>query len=391
MSARCRRAVALVLPYLKARGTELQALQLVQGLKRLGWRCSVIVTQGWGDADVIAAFADAAADLQLLQPPLCPGLKRVHRRRVFGLRRALARSGCSVVLSRAGMTNMIAGLAAGSLGLPSVAVLSTAVTSPDPASRRCVPPRAWAEVLWRLRRGWPSRFVCVSRQSLRNLQAAYPGLEAISTVIVNGVGTGPLLPDRDTTPALPGFDGAHLHLCSVGSLECGRKGLDLLIQAMALLRRPAPRPLLLTLIGTGPDEQRLQAMVAELELGPHVRFAGEIRHPQQLVRQADLFVLPSRREGLPNALLEAMAVGTCALAADCPTGPAEVIRHGETGWLVPAGSAEALAEAMAFLLDRPELRRRLAEAGQQSVLAEFGTERCAAAYDRLLTGLIERA
>ncbi|MFM7311884.1 MAG: glycosyltransferase family 4 protein [Cyanobium sp.] len=386
MPAEPSRCVALVLPYLKARGTELQALQLVRGLSQRGWRCTLMVTQGWGDPDVVAAFEASGARVMLLPPPLAPGLKRVHRRRVLPLRHALARSGCRVVLSRAGMGNQLAGLAARSLGLPCVAVLSSGVGPPSPAQRS----RPWDGLLWRLRLGFPSRIVCVSQQSLQHLQARLPGLRPISMAIVNGVAATAPLPVPAAEPQLR-FDPSLLHLCSVGSLECERKGLDLLLEALALVQDRCPRPLLLTLIGTGPDQTRLEDMARQLGLSDQVRFAGEIRGPQRLVAQADLFVLPSRREGLPNALLEAMAVGTCALAADCPTGPAEVIRPGDTGWLVPAGAAEPLADGLVQLLNQPELRRRLGEAGRRSVLADYGSERCADAYDQLLTSLVERA
>ena len=378
--------MALVLPYLKARGTELQALQLVRGLSQRGWHCALIVSQGWGDPEVISAFEAAGARVTLLQPALAVGRKRVHRRRLLPLRQALARSGCRVVLSRAGMGNQLAGLAARSLALPCVAVLSGGVSPAGVGA----PTRPWSQLLWSLRQGFPSRIVCVSRQSLLHLQARFPGLRRISLAIANGVAASPLLPASAAEPQLR-FDPAHLHLCTVGSLECDRKGLDLLLEALALACARCPRPLLLTLIGTGPDQGRLEALAAELGLAEQLRFVGEVRAPQRLVAQADLFVLPSRREGLPNALLEAMAVGTCALAADCPTGPAEVIRHGETGWLVPAGCAEPLAEALVLLLGDPDRRRRLGEAGRRSVNETYGTERCAAAYDQLLTGLIEQA
>lgn len=380
------RSLAIVLPYLKARGTELQALQLARGLTQRGWSCSLIVSQGWGDPEVIAAFEATSVRVELLLPALASGRKRVHRRRLLPLRQALARSGCQVVLSRAGMGNQLAGLAARSIALPFVAVLSGGVS---PASVQA-PTRPWSQLLWSLRQGFPTRIVCVSRQSLLHLQAQFPGLRPISLAIPNGVAACPPLPAPAAEP-LPGFDPAQLHLCTVGSLECDRKGLDLLLEALAVARAHCPRPLLLTLIGSGPDRARLEAMAARLGLADQVRFAGECRAPQRLVAQADLFVLPSRREGLPNALLEAMAVGTCALAADCPTGPAEVIRHGETGWLVPAGCAEPLAEALVLLLGDPDLRRRLGEAGRRSVNEIYGSERCAAAYDQLLTGLIERA
>ena len=91
--------------------------------------------------------------------------------------------------------------------------------------------------------------------------------------------------------------------------------------------------------------------------------------------QASLFVLSSRYEGIPNVLLEAMAYGCACLAVDCPTGPAELIRHDQDGWLLPEEtSVAALAEAMETLIKQPELRRRLGRSAR-SVRDRFAESR----------------
>ncbi|MEA3004232.1 MAG: hypothetical protein QOH81_3020, partial [Sphingomonadales bacterium] len=94
-----------------------------------------------------------------------------------------------------------------------------------------------------------------------------------------------------------------------------------------------------------------------------VRFEAFTDNPWAWVARAELFVFPSRWEGFPNALAEALACGTAALAADCRFGPGELIRHGVSGWLVPPEDVEALAGGLDRLLGDAGLRAGLAAGG----------------------------
>lgn len=375
--------VAFVLPYLKARGTELQALHLARQLCSRGWTVRLFVIQGWGLEPVLDAFRQSGAFVEMLGPPVRVGQKAIDWYRWPRLVWRLHRCGASVVFSRAGMANRFACLAAWAAARPSVAVLSSAVIVPDGWR-----PSFWASLRQRLLWGWPTRIVAVSLQSLGRLQVAFPELRHRSMAITNGV-----LPPLATTPERfclpehtlePGF----FHLCTVGSLEVVRKGLDVMLQALALLASCGYHDCRLTLVGSGDDQSSLEELGARLGISSMLSFVGECANPQGLVAQADLFVLPSRREGLPNALLEAMHVGTCVVAADCPTGPAEIIEHGETGFLVPVADPQALADQIAQLRLRPDQRRAVAAAGQRMVIERYSPERCADAYHRLLLGVM---
>jgi glycosyltransferase involved in cell wall biosynthesis len=82
------------------------------------------------------------------------------------------------------------------------------------------------------------------------------------------------------------------------------------------------------------------------------------------MRQADVFLLTSEFEGLPNSLIEAQALGIPAVSTDCPTGPAEIIERGTTGVLVPVGNAAAIADAILDMLSDAPSRRRMAAAAR---------------------------
>ena len=134
----------------------------------------------------------------------------------------------------------------------------------------------------------------------------------------------------------------------MGSVGClaARKDYGTLLEALALLagrglRRSAPR--WSATAWSGPRSRRGRGA---LGLAPRVRFLGERAGVERLLPGMDVFVLSSREEGIPNALLEAMAAGRPCVAT-AVGGTPEVLRDGETGWLVPPADPAALAEALA--------------------------------------------
>jgi glycosyltransferase involved in cell wall biosynthesis len=109
----------------------------------------------------------------------------------------------------------------------------------------------------------------------------------------------------------------------------------------------------------GPEHARLVAQCGALGLSDRVEFSGRVRDVELWLSRAGLVVQPSRFEGFPNAVLEAMGMGAPVISADCPAGPAEIIDNGKNGWLVPVEDAMALARAMERLLADASLRQRL--------------------------------
>lgn len=167
-----------------------------------------------------------------------------------------------------------------------------------------------------------------------------------------------------------------------------RKGLSDLIEAMQLLKvRTRAR---LVLLGGGPLERRLRRQVARYGLQEQVEFCGHINDKHriaELYRGALIYVQPSWYEGLPLAILEAMASGVPVVATSV-SGHIDVIRSGENGSLVPSHDPPALAEAIIDLLEQPQKRKQFADAGLTTVHERFTwdkvVERTMDVYERVL-------
>ena len=173
----------------------------------------------------------------------------------------------------------------------------------------------------------------------------------------------------------PGVDSAHYTPDPVGRraaaprfLYVGRlkryKGIGLALRALAHARRTRP-DLQLDIAGTGDYRAELEALAAELDLSSAVRFHGFVTEAEKmtLLRQAWANLFPSPKEGWGITIVEAAACGTPSLASDSP-GLRDSVRHGETGYLVPHGDVDALAERMLELAGSPQLVAQLGRAAR---------------------------
>jgi glycosyltransferase involved in cell wall biosynthesis len=174
-----------------------------------------------------------------------------------------------------------------------------------------------------------------------------------------------LLPERVVRDAA-----APLQLVMVGRLVPA-KGPLLLLQAVEQLRSQGVA-LALTLVGDGPERGDLEEFIRQYELTDVVTLTGALNHDATLqhLAAADLFVLASFAEGLPVALMEAMALGVPCISTYI-AGIPELIHHDHDGILVPAGSVEELTAAILRLAHDPALRQRFAEAARAHVLREY--------------------
>lgn len=138
------------------------------------------------------------------------------------------------------------------------------------------------------------------------------------------------------------------------------KGFGDLIRAVERLSRR--RRVRLLILGDGPLRGELEALISELGLQDKVRLLGYVENPLKFFTHADVFVLSSHVEGLPNVLVEAMMCGCTPVSTDCPTGPREVLQDGKYGYLVPSHDPDALAAGIEQALDNPIPKSSLAEA-----------------------------
>lgn len=195
-------------------------------------------------------------------------------------------------------------------------------------------------------------------------------------VIANAAFPPPNLPTESTAT-----DSTQCRVVAMGRLDW-QKGFDLLIEAFARLH-PEHGDCVLEILGEGPERPNLQRLVEQHGLEERVLLTGWVAEPAAVLRRADLFVLPSRLEGFPNALLEAMACGLPVVSFDCDSGPAEIVRDGVDGLLVPAEDVDHLAAAMNRLLSNPVERQQLA-ARAPDVLERFSTEQFFAQWEAVL-------
>lgn len=179
----------------------------------------------------------------------------------------------------------------------------------------------------------------------------------------------------------PSWPGTGRKVVAVGRLN-RQKGIDVLLRAMKRLVN-AGQSLQLVLLGQGPDEESLRSMVQELELTSQVFFLGFQANPYAYLRSADLFVLPSRFEGLPNVLIEALVCRTPVVAADCPTGPREILDQGQHGPLVPVEDVEAFTAAMQQVLSSPPSESQR-ESARQSMFDRYDVRQGIHSLERLL-------
>ena len=165
----------------------------------------------------------------------------------------------------------------------------------------------------------------------------------------------------------------------VAALE-PRKGHDVLLRALATLAGAPPWRCLVC--GGGSQHQALQRLAADLGIAPRVRFLGEQRQVADVLAALDVFVMPSRHEGLGVAVLEAMAM-SLPVVASAVGGIPEAVQPGETGLLVPPDDPPALAAALRELAGDVEEARRMGHAGRARVVTEFSMEAMAGRYERL--------
>jgi len=172
-------------------------------------------------------------------------------------------------------------------------------------------------------------------------------------------------------------------ILAVGSLRA-EKGFDYLLEAFALVRNIIEAKLVI--IGEGEKRRELENLIHDLDLDTEVALLGYRNNPYKFMANADVFVLSSLVEGLPTVLIEAMACGVPVVATDCPSGPREIITHGENGLLVLAADPEDIAKAILRVLEDRELATKLTDNAKERA-GDFNAAKITRKYETLFMRL----
>jgi glycosyltransferase involved in cell wall biosynthesis len=222
------------------------------------------------------------------------------------------------------------------------------------------------------------RSIALTRAIACDLEAAGVPRGRIAR-IVNGI-ESPALTARPTPAALGLPWGPDQPVVVFVGRLIPSKGVDWLLAAWAEVAADH-RDARLLLVGDGPERRSLEALTARLGVLGSVRFAGARRDVERVLALADVFVLPSRHEGMSNAVLEAMAAGVPVVVAnDARGGNRELVEDGVQGFVVPLEDCGALARAIARLLDEPALARAMGHRGRRTVQARYAMEHVADRY-----------
>ena len=219
-----------------------------------------------------------------------------------------------------------------------------------------------------------ARVAAVSQASADGLRRHWLAPQVV--VVPGGVDIDELERASRLAPATPIPDRHPLVTCLARHYPV--KGVDVLVEAFPRVLESLPGAGLL-LVGGGSEYAPLKARAEQLGIGAAVTFTDHQTNPAPYLAAADLAVLPSRREGLPVSALEAFALGR-AVVATAVGGTPDVVRDGETGWLVPPEDPAALADAIVSALSQPDERIRRARLGRELVARTYST---AAMIDRI--------
>ena len=170
-------------------------------------------------------------------------------------------------------------------------------------------------------------------------------------------------------------------IVAVGRLE-KVKGFEYLIRAFAKIDAPSWR---LNIVGDGSLMPSLKDLAAQLKIDQEVTFHGHLNDFREQVSEASIYVLPSLKEGFPNALLEAMSVPLACIVTDFMGANNEIIQDGDNGLIVPVADADAMAMALKRLIDHPELREKLA-ANALRVREDYAFAKIAKRYLEFIKG-----
>lgn len=363
--------IAFVITELEIGGAEKALVELVTRLNRQEWAPSVIALGGEGA--LVGPLRSAGI------PTVCLGLKsRQVARGMVRLRDVLARLEPVLIQTFLFHANLLTRVVAKTLSPRPCLVAGLRVAERE---------KGWHNLLDRLTVPGLDAAVCVS-EGVRQFALQRLGIEERRLfVIPNSIdcrAIEPIVPRTRVELGLP--DEAQIVLF-VGRLH-RQKGVDLLLQAWQATAARVPHAWLV-LAGDGPDGEQLRRQSVGLAepLRNRIVWLRARRDVIALMKAADLLVLPSRWEGMPNVILEAMACSLPVIATSVE-GSSELVVPGETGWLIPPGDSLALAAVLLESLADPSIRREFGRNGRKRAESLYSPARTTEAYERLWSRLL---
>lgn len=231
------------------------------------------------------------------------------------------------------------------------------------------------------RLGEYDRVVCISQAMLAEGERLFPLLKGKLCLVYNAKDPASLMERASEEVADERI--RQPYIIAVERLEESQKDLSTLLRAYQLLRTRHGHTERLYIVGKGRSEQQLRALAKELAVDETVDFLGFSSNPLPWIYRSRMVVHSAKFEGLPTVMIEALQLGKLIVASDCPTGPAEILAHGEAGVLTPVGDAEAMAAAMHRLLTDTELQEQIKK-GMRKQQYLFSFEATDRQFDRLV-------
>lgn len=380
--------IALIVPHLGGGGAERSVLKMARGLLARGHAIDLLV---FGETDTLSDEVPTGIRRIMLQPERIGGVRdRCHVASHFGLRVVPLLRDDLLVDARSVATyikNERPDCILPSLPRAKAAtLLARCFTKDNPA----VIPIVRSVLMNRSRRFrklysilFPKadHIVAVSDGVVDNLAAMLKIPRENMSRIYNPVVTSEIPKLARVDPEHPWMsDGGPPVILSVGRLARVKDFPTLLRAFREITRRRSVR---LIILGEGSWRRRLEHMVRRLGLEAIVSMPGWISNPYAFMSRASVLVLSSKREGLGNVLIEAMACGCPCVSTNCPSGPSEILENGRFGPLVPVGSESALANAIERVLDFPPNQSTL-----QSRAKHFSLGAAINQYERIAVELV---
>ena len=195
----------------------------------------------------------------------------------------------------------------------------------------------------------------------------------------------PAITSSNSNDVAPPFDIPSPCVVAMGRLVA-LKGFDLLIEAFDLCEQINWS---LIIMGEGEERSHLETLIKDKGLESRVYLPGNVQEPASVLSKADIFVLSSRIEGFPMAILEAMSCGLPVISFDCKTGPSTIIDDGVNGILVPEGDVDAMANSMNYLMSNQDVRLKYSKSAPD-VVRRYSIESIMDKWNILINDLIRK-